>query len=788
MQPNPPDSTSNIVFPGYNRTKINTRFLFFKLKLKTSIMLDWKIDIPRLFHITLRIGLSLALMLALILNAGGFYSLPLVNSLELFAYDIRLRLTLPGGVDPRIVIVDIDERSLLREGQWPWPRQRLAELVDILFTDYQIRLLAFDMVFPEAERNSALTVLDTLAQGVLRENAAFQQEWAALRPAMSGDARLAASLRDRPVVLGYSFALPGQQGQEVRVGKLPPSAAPLALLADAPNPFAVAVGYSANWPVLQTSARSGGFFNNPLVSQDGLFRRAPLLLGHDDQLYENLSLAMLRTLLGHPPLSMVVGTGYRDGRQGRRVEAVQVGVFNLPVDAQGAVRIPYRGPQGSFPYLSASAVLDRQIDPDLLNGAIVLVGTTAAGLLDLRATPVQTVYPGVEIHANLLAGMLDQRLKDQPAFTRGLEILLLTLLGGLGIALGFLPPLRALLGVLILAAATLAVNLYAWQVLNLVIPLASALMLLVSLYLLHSLYGYFVQTRREQHLAQLFGRYVPRELVAEMSRRPGSYALGGESRTMTVLFSDIQDFTTISENLDPHQLTQLMQFVLTPLTQVIHAQRGTVDKYIGDAIMAFWGAPLPDPDHARHAVQAALGMKARLEALTPELHARGWPSLKIRIGVNSGLMNVGNMGSEFRMAYTVLGDAVNLAARLEGVAKQYGVTIVMSETTRAAVPEMPCRELDRVRVKGRTEPVTLFEPLGSGDVLTDARREEQVEYDRALAAWRAGDWIQADRLFEALQIQHPEQRLYKLYRERVAVLRAQPLLSDWDGVFTLTEK
>ncbi len=741
-----------------------------------------------IFHSLLRTGLSLGIMLTLILYASGFYPLALISQLELFAYDARLRLTLPGGVDPRIVIVDIDEVSLLREGQWPWPRQRLAQLVETLFADYHIQLLAFDIVFAETERDTASSVLETLARGALREDTAFQREWAALRPAMSGDAHFAASLRDRPVVLGYYFAMPDQQGQNLRVGQLPAAAAPLTALAGAPSPFAVAAGYSANLPLLQASARSGGFFNSPSVDPDGRFRRLPLLLQYGDQLYEHFGLAAVRTLLGGPPLEFVTGAGYRDAPNGRRVEAVRVGVFDIPVDAQGVALVPYRGPQGSFPYISASAVLNRQVEPERLAGAIVLVGATAAGLMDLRTTPLQNIYPGVEVNANLMAGILDQSIKYQPAFTRGLESLLLLVLGGLGIALGFLSPLRALLGMLALAAATLSLNLYAWQRLNWVIPLAPALVLLLLLYLLHSSYGYFVQTRREQRLARLFGQYVPRELVTEMSRRPGGYALGGESREMTVLFSDIQDFTPLSETLDPRQLTQLMQFILTPLTRVIHERRGTVDKYIGDAIMAFWGAPLPDPDHARHAVYAALAMRARLEALAPELDAHGWPALRIRIGVNSGPMSVGNMGSEFRMAYTVLGDAVNLAARLEGAAKQYGVSIVLSETTRAAVPELACRELDRVRVKGRAQPVTLFEPLGPADALTDGLREELALHEQALVAYRASDWRRAATLFAALQTRRPERTLYKLYLERIARLRAHSPAGAWDGVFTLTEK
>ena len=726
-------------------------------------------------------------MLALMLHASGFQPLALVDQLESFAYDARLRLTLPGGVDPRIVIVDIDEDSLLQEGQWPWPRARLAELTNILFTDYRIRLLAFDIVFPEAERNPALGILQTLAQGPLRADPAFQREWAVLRMQWSGDERFAGSLQKRPTVLGYSFALPGQQGQDLQVGQLPPAAAPLTVLAGAPNPFAVAAGYSANLLLLQASAHGGGFFNSPLVDQDGLIRRLPLLLSHGDRLYENLSLAVLRTLMDGPPLEMIAGAGYRDAA-GQRVEAVRVGVFVMPVDAEGAVLIPYRGPQGGFPYLSARAILNRQADSRVLNGAIVLVGTTAAGLLDLRATPVQSIYPGVEIHANLIAGMLDQRLKYRPPFTSGLETLLLLMLGGLSIALGFASPLKALLGTLLLAIATVAFNLYAWQVLNWVLPLASMLLLLLLLYVLHNSYGYLIQARRERHLTRLFGQYVPRELVAEMSRQPGGYALGGESREMTVLFSDIQDFTTFAETLDPQQLTRLMQFILTPLTQAIHEQRGTVDKYIGDAIMAFWGAPLPDAAHARHAVQAALAMQARLEKLTPELRARGWPSLHIRIGVNSGAMSVGNMGSEFRMAYTVLGDAVNLAARLEGAAKQYGVAIIISETTRNAVGDLVCRELDQVRVKGRLQPVTLFEPLGAADALTEALCAELVEHDQALAAYRTGDWDQAATWFTGLHNRYPERLLYGIYLERIAALRANSPAEAWNGVFTLTAK
>jgi adenylate cyclase len=745
---------------------------------------------PHSLYVLLRTGLSLLVVAVLMLHASGQIPLRLLSQLELYAYDARLRLTMPGGVDTRIVIVDIDEASLLQEGQWPWPRQRVAQLTQNLFNDYKIQVLGFDVLFAETQSNSAVSAVDQLAQGALRDNAAFQQQWTQLRPQLMDDTVLARSFKDRAVVCGYYFSLDTQQGNASRVGQLPSAALPISALGRAHNPFSAATGYSANLAAVQDSAGSGGFFNSTLVDEDGLFRRLPLMMGYGDQLYEHFSLAIVRRLLDNPPVELIRADGYAstDGGSGQRIEALRVGTFDIPLDAQGAALVPYRGAQGSFPYVSATDVLQKKVDPQLLEGAIVLVGATAAGLLDLRATPVQNVYPGVEVNASLIAGILDQSIKYRPAYTTGLELALLALIGLLSTGLGWLPPLRALLATLTLGGAVLGFNFYAWQTHDQVIPLAPTLVLILLLYLMHSSYGYFVQSRREQKLAQVFGQYIPRELVAEMSRRPGSFALGGESREMTVLFSDLQDFTTLSEGLAPDELTRMMQFVLTPLTKAIHDQRGTVDKYIGDAIMAFWGAPLADPDHARHAVYAALDMKQRLEHLEPQLQSHGWPALKVRIGINTGVMNVGNMGSEFRAAYTVLGDAVNLASRIEGAGKHYGVSIVISESTRMAVPELACRELDRVRVKGRNQAVTLFEPMGTLQELDTGLLHNLAQYHDALGSYRAQDWKAAQELFELLANQQHGEALYNLYLKRIAALQTSPPGDNWDGVFNLTEK
>ncbi len=728
--------------------------------------------------------LGLAVVAMFVLHAAGYLVLPGVQRLEHLAYDLRVNLSLAGGVDPRIVIADIDEPSLAREGQWPWSRDRLADLVDRLFDDYHVALLGFDVTFPEPDRSSGLISLQRLAAEGEPVGASLHRALEWLRPRLEFDRLFAESLEGRPVVLGYFFSHGAVAGQEVRVGRLPPPVALARDLGDLDVPWPALDGYGANLDLIQASALAAGFFNSPLVDADGIYRRVPLLLRYGEEIHESLVLAMVRALLGSPAVELVAEAGY--GSRGARLEALDVGGLHVPVDHQAAALVPYRGRHGSFPYVSAADVLAGEADPAVLDGAIVLIGTSAGGLMDLRPTPVQALYPGVEVNANLIAGILDQSLRHRPAYATGLEILALSVLGALGVALGLLTPLRALLGVTVLVGLTFAANLYAWEALGLVLALAPPLLMLGMLYVMQSSYGFLVEARHGRQMQRLFGQYVPPELVEEMSRAPGRYALEGDSRVMTVLFSDVAGFTTVSEGLEPAQLTRLMQAYLTPMTAAIHEHRGTIDKYIGDAIMAFWGAPIEDPDHARHAVAAALEMVRRLEVLGDEFEARGWPRLAMRIGINTGPMSVGNMGSQFRMAYTVLGDAVNLASRLEGTGKVYGVSIVVSESTREAVPDHLFRELDRVRVKGREAPVAIYEPVGPRATATTGTLEDLARHDEALDHYRAQRWEAAEALLRELARERPA--LYGVYLQRIERLRADPPGPDWDGVFTMETK
>jgi adenylate cyclase len=285
----------------------------------------------------------------------------------------------------------------------------------------------------------------------------------------------------------------------------------------------------------------------------------------------------------------------------------------------------------------------------------------------------------------------------------------------------------------------------------------------------------------------MFGQYIPEELVAEMDANDEELSLEGENREMSVLFSDVRGFTTISEGLSPTELTQLMNEFLTPITGIIHDNRGTIDKYMGDCVMAFWGAPLTDADHANHALVAALAMVEEMKTVSATFAAKGWPAIKVGIGIASGPMNVGNMGSEFRMAYTVMGDTVNLGSRLEGITKVYGANIVVSQETNALIDGFTCRELDRVRVKGKNEPITIFEPLGKTEDISSDLNTEVDKFHQALACYRKQDWDGAEALFNELETANSGV-LYQLYLDRIKTYRAEPPGDDWDGVFTLTSK
>src|SRR5713101_2139429 len=388
------------------------------------------------------------------------------------------------------------------------------------------------------------------------------------------------------------------------------------------------------------------------------------------------------------------------------LEWLEVGPLRIPVDENVSALVPYRGAKGSFPYISLADVWLDNVPAEKLKGKIALMGTTAQGLFDLRSTPVAEVYPGVEIHANLIAGMLDGKLKQKPPYMLGAEVILLVL-GGvvLSLLIPVLAPLWATVAAVIGVALITLINLGVWSYAGSVLPLAASILMTVTLYTVNMAYGYFVEARSKRQFAELFGQYVPPELVDKMAEDPEKYNMEPHNAELTILFSDVRGFTSISEALSPEHLREYINEYLTEMSTIIRSKyKGTLDKYIGDAIMAFWGAPVEDLGHARNGVFAALEMQRECAILNQKFASRGWPQLKIGIGVNSGGVRVGDMGSRIRRAYTVMGDPVNVASRLEGRTKYYGVSCLVGEATRNLLKDdVAFKEIDKIKVKGKDE-------------------------------------------------------------------------------------
>ncbi len=742
----------------------------------------------------IRAGLGLAIVLLFVayyVIAYGFDdrgkgAITFLQRLEEQAYDIRLRATMPEKMDPRIVIIDIDEKTLAAEGRWPLSRDRWVLLLTQLFDNYKAKVVGFDVLFTENDTSSGLDKLESLAKGPLKSSAEFQERLNELRPQLDYDAQFAETMKKYPVVLAFapSNDRAGGSQEALQLGVLPPPT----FTAEAIKKPIVALeisGYSGNLPALQSSAAATGHIQ-PLIDFDGVLRRIPLFIKFKDGYYESLALATYRTYLDNEPVKIVLREDEGDRRP--KLKHAQVRNSIIPIDAFGATFIPFRGNSPMYRYVSGTDVMRGKLAKGELEGKIALVGSTAQGLFDLRNTPVGETYPGVETHANMISGFLDNAIKQRPRYEIAISCYIILFLGiPLALALVKLNPIWATVTTVTTAAVYVAFDLYWWSS-NYVLPLAMPLLMISMLYLLNMTYGFFIEARTKRQITGIFGTYVPKELVAEMAENPDAYTTKGESRDMTVLFSDVRNFTTISEGLSATELTAMMNAYLTEMTDTIQQDRGTIDKYIGDAIMAFWGAPLKDEKHAEHALHSALAMQKKIKDIAPDFIKRGWPKLEIGVGLNCGVMNVGDMGSTFRRAYTVMGDAVNLASRLEGLTKEYGVGILVSENIVKAVDSVIYRELDRVRVKGKLEPISIYEPVGLRGQVVEQVMDEIDRFHRALDKFREQKWDDAEQILVKLAHADPNRKVYQVYVDRVMKLRHAPPGKNWDGVFTFTTK
>ncbi|WP_368086479.1 CHASE2 domain-containing protein [Variovorax sp. OV329] len=747
-----------------------------------------------------RILITFVPVVLMLVYVGATTRRPMIDGLDLAIYDWRLRLTLPERFDPRIVIVDIDDTSLQAVGQWPWSREKLARMTTELMERQQAAVLGFDMVFAEEDRSSGLAALRELAKGPLRDQPSLQAELDRLAPSLDNDGGFARAMQGHRVALGFYLT---QSDAPLTKGRLPPPVLPPTAL-----PAGVGIytthwnGFGGNVETLANAAAGAGFINAVISARsDGLLRAAPLLAYYEgaegqNGYYESLSLAMFRLAAGYDTLSPVLANA--PGNMAPPVEALMLRKPNappmrVPLSLRTSLLVPFIGTggaqAGNFRYIPAVDVLSGALPPGELKDKIVLMGTTAPGLQDLRATPVSASFPGVEVHANVISALLDRRFIIVPDYVPGYEVVVLALVGVmLAVGLSLLPALQATLFFGAVGAAVVGLNTWLFKAHGLMLPMGSALILMVVAFVLNIGWGYFVESSKRRGLAKLFGTYVPPQLVEKMLEEPERYSMRAESKELTALFCDLRGFTRLSEGLAPLELQGFLNDIFSRLTEIISWHGGTVDKYMGDSVMAFWGAPVDNPQHASHAVRAALEMKASMEALCDSNRASGLPEVSVGIGLNTGLMSVGDMGSALRRSYTVIGDAVNLASRLEGVSSVYGVAIVASEATASAASEYAWQELDLVCVKGRQQAVTIFTPLGLRDKLQPVDAEMLERWRAILSGYRAQQAAQVKPLLDDLLAQDAKKVLYRLYAERLASMTSHPFDPEWDGATRFESK
>ncbi len=702
-----------------------------------------------------------------------------ISSLDNMSYDMQLRARLLTHVvssHSPVVIIDIDDKSLKAEGRWPWSRSKLGSLIDRL-REEGVVVIAIDMMFPEKEENIADVMLDTLTKKQLLAPE-LQLIFKQIKPQFDKDIAFANSLSTGDVVLGITFT-----PQTETLGVLPPPILKLTTPAEKQLDFITSIGTIGNIPLLQEAAKNAGFIN-AFPDVDGIIRRVPLLIRYQDNLYPMLAVEAVRVyLLSHINL---ITAPYKNSL---KLEGVQIGNQIIPTDAKGQAIIPFRGKSFSFPYFSASDVLAKKIPPGALQGKIAFIGTSAAGLGDLRATAVQNVFPGIEIQATVADGILENNFSYKPAWAQGAEIIFILIIGTILAFLlpNFGPQVLSILIFLIPTILVFATSLL-WEKTGLIISVLIPFLLSIALTMTNMVYGYLFETRRRKQLKTMFDQYVPARHIDEMLKSSGDYGLYGEDREMTVLFADIRNFTTISEPLSASQLKEMLNQFLTPMTETIFKHQGTIDKYVGDLIMAFWGAPLEDKEHRQHALEAALEMQEKLQKLKLVFEKAGWPEINIGIGINSGVMSVGDMGSRFRRNYTVLGDTVNLASRVEGLSKHYGVKIIVTEDTQREQPLFVFRQLDRVKVKGKHRSISIYELICHRSTVIPQLTQEITQSELALNYYFQREWEKAKIIFSQLNADFPAAKLYRLYLDRINEFEHTPPPSDWDGVFVHTEK
>ena len=738
--------------------------------------MSWFKQLARRFKLSRGLALLLLLALAVLRIANP---LPL-QELRVRVFDLFQVLHPREATQRPVVIVDIDEKSLGEIGQWPWPRTRIADLITRL-TQMGALVIAFDVVFAEPDRMSPAVAADTYRD-------LDDATRAKLRALPSNDAVFAEAIRKSRVVLGESglpFPSAQPEGAQLPIG--------IASLGGDSRPFLLNYpGLLRNVTTLEQAASGRGLFTIR-AERDGIVRRVPVVMQAQGTIMPSLTLEMLRVVSGSSTVLI------RSDHAG--VQSAAVPGFVIPTDRNGQLWIHF-APHDMARFVSAADILDGRAPADRVARRLVLIGTSAVGLLDSKTTPIDPVMPGVEVHAQVLESVLTGSVLSAPNYAIGVELCAALLLG---IAIIWLAPSLSPLYLLgagaAIAALTVGASWYFYVHDRLLFDSTYPLLSSGLVYLTLLFSNYVSEQAQRRRIRSAFGQYLSPALVEQLAHSPDKLVLGGEDREMSILFSDVRGFTTISELYkdDPQGLTSLMNSFLTPLTNAIIEHKGTIDKYMGDAIMAFWNAPLDDTNHEINACEAALEMLRRVDTLNREREqlasetGQRFIPIKVGVGINTGRCVVGNMGSDLRFNYSVLGDPVNLASRLEGQSKNYGVPIIVgSKTASALQTRFAVLELDCITVKGKTEPESVYTVLGDASVVADERFAAlRRDVNDMLTRFRGCDFDAASERIEACRkAAHGFglEYLLNLYVDRIRTFRETPPPADWNGVFVLDTK
>ncbi|BCE02601.1 CHASE2 domain-containing protein [Marinicellulosiphila megalodicopiae] len=705
----------------------------------------------------------------------------LFKRLEYLMYDTRFNLSLalkPKFENPHnIIIVDIDETSLLKEGRWPWSRDKVALMIDQLANAGAL-VVTFDVLFSEKQINPTDRLIEVLNKN---DQPNIADQLTQFRSQTDYDLALSEAMSQIDVVLSILFG----EDEAFEVGQLPMSLIINEQIDVSRLMLRNAHGFTSNLPVLMDSAIGAGFFV-PSVDTDGIIRSVPLIQKYNDKVYPSLALA---TGMAYYVIEDISINSARLNQFTDIVQSIGFVDQTIKTGAIGDVLVPFAGPQKTYPYISASKVLTGE-GLEQFENSIVFVGTSAVGLSDLRSTPVGTQYPGVEVHANLLDGLLSDHFPYTPDLSGKLMALIMVIIG---LVFSIWLHRFGAMNILGLTVAMILLhfgsNFYFWHYYALNLPMAVPLILLMSLGVVNFIEGYVKEGQSKKKISNMFGQYVPQAHIEKMLSSQGEYGFDGENKVLTVLFLDIRSFTTISEQLSATQLKNLLNDFFTPITEIIFNNQGTIDKYVGDMVMAFWGAPIDDDRHALNAVHGAMAMQEMVIQLKPEFDAKGYPDVQIGIGLNTGPMNVGDMGSSFRRAYTVLGDSVNLGSRLESLTKFYGAQIIIGPDTYEQTKDTyACRLIDKIQVKGKDEPIVCYEPVCLLQNCTAELQTELDDYHHAYQLYCTKQWGEAEIELTKLEKNGTRAFLYRLYLERIVELKEQDLEDAWDGTYRHTSK